>query len=170
MPSRCGALPDTVIIQPNGPDSWEIVDGDGYVMRNGMMLELPVECAGPIEGPVGTEEDKLTYESYRSPRFVVVDDQTGEVIAGAFWSGTSCTTQNGEPDWTCTRLGDYMHVTFPLDASEGFIVRDIDLQENGGVAQEGSHEIVLKNDLAAPGCTLVDEEVTYRKTGEKVEA
>lgn len=60
VPSRCGALPDTVIIQPNGPDSWEIVDGDGYVMRNGMMLELPVECSGPIEGPVGTEEDKLT--------------------------------------------------------------------------------------------------------------
>lgn len=116
----------------------------------------------PLDNPskdhrTGTKDNPLVYNGYLTPRFVAVDEATGQPVAGSRWQLESCRAPQQGGEWTCKMVGP-----FEMDTQGSYISREVELTM-------GPTRMDLFNRQAAPNCEINPGTVHYEydhKTGQ----
>ncbi|MCL0246334.1 LPXTG cell wall anchor domain-containing protein [Corynebacterium sp. CCM 8835] len=153
----CTATETPIVLEPTSATDWRIVSGpEGVYVSEGNIVEYRSSCS-PVPSVPG-DGGELSYDGFSLPRFVVVDDVTGQPLAGSFWGGESCGSPSGATDVSCESLDNY-RMEYPLNPDESPLIREIE-----HTAAPYRH-MKLENRLPAPGCVLRPESVEWEVTG-----
>lgn len=138
-------------------NGWE---SDGVVKKVGpsqFVVEFTPLDNPPKDHRTGTKDNPLVYNGYLTPRFVAVDEATGQPVAGSRWQLESCRAPQQGGEWTCKMVGP-----FEMDTRGSYISQEVELSM-------GPTRMDLFNRQAAPNCEINPGTVHYEydhKTGQ----